>query len=99
MFSYDRIPGWLLSRMLLNNAISVGVGIVPIVGDIVLAMYKANSRNAALLEEFLRIRGAEMLKRQNERVEEEEVVRPGAGREEGERIPGDGKKRSLFGRS
>jgi hypothetical protein len=31
-------------------------------GDVILAMYKANSRNAALLEEFLRIRGEEYLK-------------------------------------
>ena len=58
----DRIPNWLLRRMLLNNVISAGMGFVPIVGDIALATYKANSRNAALLEEFLRIRGEEALK-------------------------------------
>ncbi|KZT07584.1 uncharacterized protein LAESUDRAFT_724533 [Laetiporus sulphureus 93-53] len=56
------IPDWLLSRMLVNNAVSAAVGFVPIVGDIMLAVYKANSRNAALLEEFLRIRGEEALK-------------------------------------
>ena len=43
--------------MLLNNAISTGVGFIPLVGDVILAVYKANSRNAALLEEFLRVRG------------------------------------------
>ena len=48
--------------MLFNNAVSAGVGLVPIVGDVLLAVYKANSRNAALLDEFLRIRGAEFLK-------------------------------------
>jgi Domain of unknown function (DUF4112) len=48
--------------MLFNNAISAGVGIVPVVGDVLLAVYKANSRNAALLDEFLRVRGAEFLK-------------------------------------
>ncbi len=32
------IPNWLLSRMLLNNVISAGVGLVPVVGDIVLAV-------------------------------------------------------------
>jgi hypothetical protein len=42
------IPGWLLHQMLLNNAVSSGVGLVPIVGDLVLAVYKANSRNAHL---------------------------------------------------
>ncbi|KJA14691.1 hypothetical protein HYPSUDRAFT_194879 [Hypholoma sublateritium FD-334 SS-4] len=56
------IPGWLLRRMLLNNAVSAGVGTIPIAGDVALAMFKANSRNAALLEEFLRIRGAEFIK-------------------------------------
>ncbi|KAF9481940.1 hypothetical protein BDN70DRAFT_875732 [Pholiota conissans] len=56
------IPNWLLRRMLLNNAVSAGVGIIPFAGDIVLAVFKANSRNAALLEEFLRIRGEEFIK-------------------------------------
>lgn len=50
------IPGWLLQKMLVNNAISAGVGFIPVVGDVVLAAFKANSRNAALLEEYLRIR-------------------------------------------
>ena len=48
--------------MLFNNAVSAGVGLVPFVGDVLLAVYKANSRNAALLDEFLRIRGSEFLK-------------------------------------
>ncbi|KAG9095372.1 hypothetical protein FRC06_009858 [Ceratobasidium sp. 370] len=50
------IPGWLLRKMLANNVVSAAVGFVPFVGDVILASYKANSRNAALLEEFLRIR-------------------------------------------
>jgi len=56
------IPPWLLRRMLMNNAVSVAVGLVPIAGDVILAAFKANSRNAALLEEFLRIRGEQFLK-------------------------------------
>ena len=62
--------------MLLNNAISAGVGFVPFVGDVLLAVYKANSRNAALLDEFLRIRGAEFLKLREaeERGENPETV-------------------------
>lgn len=58
------IPPWLLRHMLFNNAVSAGVGFVPVVGDLVLAVYKANSRNAILLEEFLRIRGEEFLRLQ-----------------------------------
>jgi len=56
------LPFWLIRQMLVNNAISAGVGLVPFAGDVVLAAWKANSRNANLLEEFLRIRGNEYLK-------------------------------------
>lgn len=48
--------------MLANNLISATIGFVPIVGDVMLAVYKANSRNAALLETFLRERAAEVQK-------------------------------------
>lgn len=91
------IPDWLLRRMLVNNAISAGMGFVPFIGDVALAAFKANSRNAALLEEFLRIRGEELLKAQNQRTEEPAMVKPGAGAEEGEKIPG--KKKSIMGRT
>lgn len=74
------IPPWLLSRMLLNNAVSIGVGMVPVAGDVVLAMWKANSRNAALLEEFLRVRGDEALKIQQQQSH--------AGPSSGEIVPG-----------
>jgi hypothetical protein len=53
--------------MLMNNAVSVTVGLIPIAGDVVLAVFKANSRNAALLEEFLRIRGEEFIKLENKK--------------------------------
>jgi hypothetical protein len=48
--------------MQIHNIISTGIGFVPVIGDVAITMYKANSRNAALLEEFLRIRGEEFLK-------------------------------------
>jgi hypothetical protein len=45
------------------------VGFVPVAGDVVLAMFKfnTNSRNAALLKEFLWIRGEEYIKLHGER--------------------------------
>lgn len=43
--------------MVLNLAIATSIGLVPILGDVLLAAFRANSRNAALLEEFLRVRG------------------------------------------
>jgi hypothetical protein len=56
------LPQWLVRRMMMNNAVSLAVSFVPFVGDVVLAVFKANSRNAALLEEFLRLRGEEYLR-------------------------------------
>lgn len=83
--------------MLGNQAIATIIGFVPIVGDVGIAMFKTNSRNAALLEEYLRVRGEEFLKAQAERVEDPEVVKPGAGKEQAEKIPGKTPSRSLTG--
>jgi len=82
------IPPWLLRKMLMNNAVSVACGFIPLAGDVILGIYKANSRNAALLEEFLRIRGEEFLKIEAARVQDPSVIKPGAGREEGEKVGG-----------
>ena len=70
-----------------NQAIATVIGFVPIAGDIGIAIFKTNSRNAALLEEYLRIRGEEFLKAQADRVEDPEVVKPGAGKGEAEKVP------------
>ena len=58
--------------MILNSSIGVGASFVPLVGDIFLAVWKANSRNAVLLEEYLRIRGEELLREERERQEQQE---------------------------
>jgi len=65
--------------MILNSTIGVGASFVPLVGDIFLAIWKANSRNAILLEEYLRIRGEELLKIQREREERERREREASG--------------------
>ena len=83
------LPDWLVHRMYLNNLVSAAAGFIPVIGDVVLATYKANSRNAALLEEFLRLRGEEFLKGEAEKNKQmAAVVHPGAGREHGEQIEG-----------
>ncbi|SCZ97835.1 BZ3500_MvSof-1268-A1-R1_Chr3-3g06401 [Microbotryum saponariae] len=41
------------SRMVFNQMVGSGVGMIPLVGDIILAVWKANSRNALLLEDYL----------------------------------------------
>ena len=60
--------------MLMNNAVSIAAGLVPIAGDVVLAVYKANSRNAALLEEYLRIRGEEFIKIENKKANDSKNI-------------------------
>ena len=85
-----------------NQAMATVIGLVPVLGDVGIAMFKTNFRNAALLEEYLRIRGAEFLKVQADRVEDPAVVEPGAGQEEAEEIPGKlppKKSYSFFRRS
>ncbi|ORX40948.1 hypothetical protein BD324DRAFT_612643 [Kockovaella imperatae] len=55
------IPSDLKAKMLINNMVSAGLGVVPVVGDIGLAAWRANSRNALLLEAYLAIRAQEYL--------------------------------------
>lgn len=52
-------PKAVMAKMVFNCALAGAVGFVPIVGDIVVGMLKPNSRNAFLLEEWLRERGEE----------------------------------------
>ena len=47
-------PASLLGRMLVNIVVEVVGGSVPLVGDVFDMAFKANLRNLALLEEFLR---------------------------------------------
>jgi len=83
------LPDWLVARMLFNNAVSAGVGLVPIVGDLLLAVYKANSRNAALLDEFLTIRGREFLRMRE--AEENGAANSGMATADSEQVkPGSG---------
>ena len=48
-----RVPMVVQARMVLNAAIDMGVGLVPLLGDIVDVAWKANLRNLALLERYL----------------------------------------------
>src|SRR5262245_55785366 len=44
------IPGVIRARMLLNVLIDVGIGAIPVLGDLFDVAWKANVRNMALLE-------------------------------------------------
>ena len=47
------LPSRLKNRMYLNVAADFAIGLVPLLGDIADALYKANSRNTWLLEDYL----------------------------------------------
>ncbi|WFD36842.1 hypothetical protein MCUN1_003732 [Malassezia cuniculi] len=61
----EGIPDSVISRMVFNTTVSTGMGLVPLVGDIALAAWKGNWRSAAVLEDYLRERGAANLLKQN----------------------------------
>ena len=64
--------------------------LVPVIGDVGLAAWKANSRNAHLLEAYLTIRGEEFLAQQDQAAGGDEALpaevsehfSPGAGMDE-----------------
>jgi len=45
-----QVPNRLLGRMLVNIAVEFGLGSVPVLGDLLDMVWKANLRNVALLE-------------------------------------------------
>jgi hypothetical protein len=47
-----RLPRVVQLRMLINIAIDVAIGIVPLVGDVADVFWKSNTRNFALLEHY-----------------------------------------------
>lgn len=59
------IPGSLYMHMLMNVAIDFVVGLVPFIGDLADALYKCNTKNAVLLERYLKEKGKANMKGQN----------------------------------
>ena len=62
--SEANLPSSVRLRMLFNILLDFVVGLVPILGDLADAAYKCNTRNAILLEDYLRARGTENIRRQ-----------------------------------
>ncbi|KAF4974871.1 hypothetical protein FZEAL_8272 [Fusarium zealandicum] len=56
------LPSSVKMKMLSNIAFDFAIGIVPFIGDLVDAMFRANTRNAALLETYLREEGKKNLR-------------------------------------
>ncbi|KAI0287997.1 hypothetical protein BC826DRAFT_873187, partial [Russula brevipes] len=66
-----KIPWKLTQRMILNLVVSASIGLVPGIGDILLASFRANVRNAKLLENFLVKRGERAGKAAQEKRDDE----------------------------
>jgi hypothetical protein len=64
-----RLPKPVVARMLANALLDAGIGVVPVVGDVADAAFKAHSRNLALLRECLddRAKGRETAARSSRR--------------------------------
>lgn len=60
------LPSALKSKMMSNATFDFGIGLIPIVGDIINIAYKCNSRNFILLEQHL----TNKYDHENHRVEE-----------------------------
>ncbi|KAH7131391.1 hypothetical protein B0J13DRAFT_103375 [Dactylonectria estremocensis] len=56
------LPTSLKAKMMSNIILDFVVGLVPFVGDVVDALFRANTRNAALLEAYLREQGKKNLR-------------------------------------
>ncbi|KAL4890262.1 hypothetical protein BDV59DRAFT_185147 [Aspergillus ambiguus] len=57
------LPASLRMKMLINVLIDFVLGLVPFVGDVADAAYKCNTRNAIILEKYLREKGAKSASR------------------------------------
>lgn len=62
------MPADVTSKMYFNIILDFGIGLVPFLGDIADAVFRANTRNAVVLEKFLRAKGASALKAQGQVV-------------------------------
>lgn len=56
------LPSEVKLKMIFNIVLDFGIGLVPILGDFADALWRANTRNAVVLEEYLRKKGAQSLK-------------------------------------
>lgn len=58
------LPSNIKTKMLFNIIVDFAVGLVPLIGDIADAIFRANTKNAVVLENYLREKGAKTLQSQ-----------------------------------
>ncbi|KKP00545.1 hypothetical protein THAR02_07349 [Trichoderma harzianum] len=62
------LPSSIRLQMLFNIILDFAVGLVPFIGDLADAVFRANTRNAALLEEHLRQKGKKELRKSGQPI-------------------------------
>jgi Domain of unknown function (DUF4112) len=60
------LPAKVTFKMWFNIILDFGMGLCPIIGDVADAVFRANTRNAVVLEKYLRQKGAAALKAQGQ---------------------------------
>jgi hypothetical protein len=60
------LPVEVKDKMIFNIFLDFGIGLFPFLGDIAGAFFRANTRNAVVLETYLRKKGAKALKTQGQ---------------------------------
>lgn len=61
------LPAALRMKMMINVIVDFVIGLVPFIGDLADAVYKANTRNAVILETHLREKGAKAASKRGRR--------------------------------
>jgi Domain of unknown function (DUF4112) len=64
------LPHNVTAKMYFNIILDFGIGLVPFIGDLADAAFRANTRNAVELEKYLRQKGAAAIKAQGRSVPE-----------------------------
>ena len=62
----EGLPKDVQAKMMINIMLDFAVGLVPFLGDIADTLFRANTRNAVVLEKYLRQKGAKKLKQQGQ---------------------------------
>ncbi|APA10851.1 hypothetical protein SS1G_03491 [Sclerotinia sclerotiorum 1980 UF-70] len=70
------LPNGVKSKMMFNIMLDFAVGLIPFAGDLVDAVFRANTRNALELERHLRDKGAKILKAKGEGLPAVDVTDP-----------------------
>lgn len=60
------LPSDVKAKMMINIMLDFAIGLVPFLGDVADALFRANTKNAVVLENYLRKKGASNLKHQGQ---------------------------------